>query len=172
MKGEALKKRYEVKDLETGEVLDEPLYVLRPTQDEFASTVMYAYARLCGITEDERKQAIADPPPDPPTERWRELVDAAVEEDFDPADWSDSMSKSHFYELANVGEGHGTMLDAYMTLNQMDMELVSAVVARRSDERTEKLHERASRARGALALLEDDLRFERMKQEARAPVGD
>lgn len=73
--GEALTKRYEVKDLETGEVLSEPLYVLRPQHDHVAFTAMSAYARLCGVDKSwEDPHTVSRPPKD--VSEWRAFLDS------------------------------------------------------------------------------------------------
>lgn len=79
--GEAITKRYEVKDLETGEFINEPLYVLRPQHDNAAFTAMGVYARLCGITHDwitedfETTPTLSRPPHD--SAEWREFLDSS-----------------------------------------------------------------------------------------------
>lgn len=45
--GDALKKRYTITDVETGEEVEG--WVLRPKSDSFARSAMFAYTRLCGI---------------------------------------------------------------------------------------------------------------------------
>ena len=44
--GDAITKRYEVRDAETGEVVEGPLYVLRPREDIVARSAMFCYAHL------------------------------------------------------------------------------------------------------------------------------
>ncbi len=61
MNGEALTKRYEVRDAETGEVVEGPVHVLRPDHDAWANTAMYVYVRLCGAKDYALRQALVYP---------------------------------------------------------------------------------------------------------------
>jgi len=54
--GDALLKRYEVRDPETGETVEDA-FVLRPGEDKIAQTAMHIYGRLCGL-EAEHMRAI------------------------------------------------------------------------------------------------------------------
>ncbi len=75
MNGEALTKRYEVRDAETGEVVEGPVHVLRPEHDEWARSTMHVYVRLCGVKDCGLSQALVRP-----TEEMRLWIPKILEE--------------------------------------------------------------------------------------------
>lgn len=141
MDGEALTKRYEVKDLETGEILDEPLYVLRVTQDNYASTAMFAYAALCGLAGrdmDNVDRLVASPNRYPVNaQKWRELLDEVVVPNMESPAFCDSFSGgARIGELSTLGAGaDGTWAHAYKVLESLGLEPTTLICRSISEER-------------------------------------
>lgn len=67
MNGEALTRRYEVRDADTGEIVEGPCYVLRPREDDIARSALFVYGALCGI-EDELARALFRNPKEHPAD--------------------------------------------------------------------------------------------------------
>lgn len=135
--GEALTKRYEVTDLETGEVLDEPLYVLRPRADAFAQSCMFAYARLCGLDNHDHRMMVAKPFENPTT--WRAILDEYLLPLMDPAPGSESFEGEQFKDLAYRGDGSdGSMEFAYKLLESLGVEVVHVIGGRISEKRQQE----------------------------------
>lgn len=106
--GDALTKRYKIMDEETGEEVEG--WVLRPTVDDLARTVMYVYARLCGIGPKSPGFPMVGryDGPRPYTEE-RDLLDAIVKHEFDPVETSDSFSAEDLSTYAFSGGGDGSV---------------------------------------------------------------
>lgn len=138
--GEALTKRYEVTDLETGEVLDEPLYVLRPLSDHFARSCMFAYARLCGLRDHDHEMLVAIPFENPTT--WRDILAEFLLPLMDPAPDTDSFEGEQFKDLANKGPGaDGSMEYAYKLLESLGVEVVHVIGGWISEERQQEAND-------------------------------
>lgn len=113
--GDALTKRYKIVDEETGEEVEG--WVLRPTEDDLARTVMYVYAQLCGITPESRGFHMIGryDGPRPQTEE-RDLLDAIVERESDPEEMADSFLAEDLSTYAFGGGGDGSVEALYLIL--------------------------------------------------------
>ncbi len=58
--GEALTKRYEVYDAETGERVEGNAWVLRPDEDDVAKSCVSGYAALCGMDDAKLRRMVTD----------------------------------------------------------------------------------------------------------------
>jgi hypothetical protein len=68
--GDALLKRYEVRDPDTGEKVEDA-FVLRPGKDKIARTAMHIYARLCGLDAKHARSFVPSGAPMPRAYRNR-----------------------------------------------------------------------------------------------------
>ncbi len=146
--GEALTKRYEVYDAETGERVEGPLYVLRPNEDELAKTAMFCYCDLAGLDDDELRRSFAMPEPnsgvhsDDSKEReaWRKLI----AERMDVPEGTLSQSGEQFVGMASQGLGaDGSMAYATTLMETFGCELAFVAFRRSNDkERVTKAKER------------------------------
>ena len=128
MNGQALTKRYEVRDAETGETVT-GAYVLVPGEDPYAETAMFAYGSLCGLEESHRRAvAMSADPQDP---QGRELLDAIAEGMERPAGeeeaFCDSVDGESFYEQAQR-HGGGTIEGVYNLWRSLGLEPVLVVM--------------------------------------------
>lgn len=158
MNGDALTKRYEVRDAETGEVVEDA-YVLRPKGDGFAWTVMHAYLHLCGVPDPWVTAMAHDPDLLSMPDRDEILARGT------PAKSSESQDREGFARNATIGFGDGSMERALVLMRYLGFELVSAVFAEISDEEADK-------AKGRLEEL-DEAEYERshaIKPYAARPV--
>ena len=152
--GNALTKRYEVRDAETGEVVEDA-YVLRPGEDDFAWVVMHAYGRLCGL-EDPLARAIANGPQDMPPEFWSEIVAPRT----DPASDCESFDGKKIVEFADVGFGDGTAERSVALVRSMGYEPVSVICRRIGKEEADEASARVD------ALSQAQVRRERTAGQA------
>lgn len=126
--GDALKKRYKIVDEETGEEVEG--WVLKPTEDDLARTVMYVYAQLCGITPESRGFHMIGryDGPRPQTEE-RDLLDAIVEREFDPEEMADSFLAEDLSTYAFSGGADGSLEAAFLILKATGCTPVALVCA-------------------------------------------
>lgn len=120
MNGEALAKEYEVRDMSTGEFVED-VYVLRPSEDDLAATAMYVYGHLCGLSDD-RRRAIVEHPSDI---GLRCLIDEVSE----PRD-GDVIFPSSIKALG--GGPQGTVDEMFENALDMNLEILGLLVAYRS----------------------------------------
>lgn len=132
MNGEAIYKRYEVKDLATGEVLDEPLYVLRPRKDHVAVSAMFAYAAMCNLNNHNAgsgggeivSRLVAQPFKN--FDGWQEAIDDYVVPLMDPP--THTNSGIDLLRLSNMGpDPDGTVEYAYLLLESLGLEVATTV---------------------------------------------
>jgi hypothetical protein len=124
--GDALTKRYEVRDAETGELV-EGAYVLVPGDgDEFARSCMFGYARLCGLS-DALVRAIGH------GELSKDLRDE-LPELMEPAPDSESFDGDAFRGYATIGVGDGSMEFAYNLMRGGGFEPDTVIMRAISDE--------------------------------------
>lgn len=154
MNGEAIYKRYEVKDLETGEVLDEPFYVLRPRKDSVATSAMFAYAACCklnatpGTVDNTASRMVAQPLKS--VEDWRETIDQYVVPFMEVPEHTDS--GLDLLGISQMCDGSdGTVEHAYDVLENLGIEVATVVCRPISRERQEaakqRLRDRAAAVR-------------------------
>ena len=134
--GDALKKRYEVRDAETGEVVEDA-YVLRSKEDQFAWTVMYAYARLCGLDYPVTR-LVTDASERPGSEYWSELIESRL----NLAPDCESFNGDQIVGLSNIGLGDGTAERAVTLMKATGYEPVTVVCRRIGDEEADEASKR------------------------------
>lgn len=144
MNGDALKKRYEVKDTETGEILDEPLYVLRPLKDRIAQTTMFVYSSLCSLSAEEEshkgglssRQLVAKSG-NLSYDTHRKLLEEHVLPELDPA--VDSVSGLNLRDIATSGLGSdGSVEWAEILLEDIGFEIVDVVCKKTTEEKQQE----------------------------------
>lgn len=133
MNGDALMKRYEIRDAETGEVVEDA-YVLRPKEDWFSWIVMHAYAVLSGL-DNPTARLVADGSDWQGQELWRE----AVESRMDPAEDCESFSGEQILSLSTIGSGgDGSAERAVTLMKSLGYEPVSVICRKTSDEEADE----------------------------------
>lgn len=105
--GDALLRRYEVCDSETGETVEDA-FVLRPSEDDVAQTVMHVYGGLCGLDSGLLRSFVRQGPPlpddlmhrairsqmEPPPKNSMGISSASNPFDA-PFDWADGWVNTH-----------------------------------------------------------------------------
>jgi hypothetical protein len=133
--GEALKKRYKIIDEETGEEVQG--YVLRPSEDAFAQSAMFAYSALCGIP-DEAGAAMYVAMNNPPSNDDRELLDTIVEANWNPAEVSDTFDADQIEHLSTANYGDGSVAAAFLLFRSLGCEPVKLICRSHKDEEAMK----------------------------------
>jgi 5,10-methenyltetrahydromethanopterin hydrogenase len=132
--GEALHNRYEIRDKETGEVVNEPAYVLRPCSDNLAGVAMFVYGHLSGIKTRALLRGITGR--DLSADDWPGFLANEVVPMMDPApngecfpgqDYAEEPSQS-FERIATLGPGaDGSVEYAYKLLESLGNEVIAIV---------------------------------------------
>lgn len=160
LNGQAITKRYEIRDTDTGEEVT-GAYVLRPGEDAYAETVMFAYAALCGVAHPANRAVAQQIDPQDPA--GRELLDAIAQTIEPPVEGRgspcESVDGASFASHADLGAGSdGSMAYAFDLWRSIGYEPVSVVMravtedvsdgaAGRIDERTDRQQSRILQAR-------------------------
>ena len=148
--GQAISKRYEVRDADTGEVVT-GAHVLVPEQDPYAQTAMFAYAALCGLDHASMQAVVTYA--DPQSDHDRPFL-AAIAEAVQPPP-EDQEGASCESTSAAIFEGHagiwfgaeGSIEDAYNLWRSLGYEPVS-IVMRAAPKNVQEAAERYLTAKG------------------------
>ena len=164
MNGQAITKRYRVTDAETGEAVA-GAYVLVPDEDSFASTCMFGYASLCGLTDSQRRAVAMSI--DPQRDKDHELLDAIAEdvELISPDKvGSESVEGDDFERQAALGAGANGSVeyarDLWRSMGYEPCFVAMRPIGEEEQERAEaRMHERreaeAAHNREALVLARE-----------------
>jgi len=151
--GDALLKRYEVRDPETGEMVEDA-FVLRPGKDKIARTAMHIYGRLCGLNAEHARSFVPSGMPIPRAYRNRMKLPPEGEHNIvsgsnpfgAPFDWAAEWARTH----PEVRAVEKLVVAASKAIGLEPLMVVYRAIPKEEEDHSMKVLQRLRRMKGVL----------------------